>query len=178
MGITDTVKNIFNSNDEKVDIEEISENTDNLIRSSHPDIAEAAYDLLCEKYSREELPFTQARPVLLEAERRLGYKTQEIIDELNRIELIEEGSIAGVDLQTMLYIIEEDAGENNNFVVLGGGESLIYNFAELEDWGQYETELIIMANKIAGEENDLHKHLLLDTVVILPKDPDIIYEVE
>lgn len=177
MGITDTVKKIFNS-DEEVDIEEVSENTNNLIRSSHPDIAEKAYELLCEKYSREELPFTQARPVLLEAERRLGYKTQEIVDELNKIELIEEGSIAGVDLNTMLYLIEEDAGGNNNFAIFGGGESLIYNFAELEDWGEFETELIIMANKIAGKENDLHKHLLLDTIVILPKDPDIIYEVE
>lgn len=143
-------------------------------RPSSNDIAEKAYEKLASKVDEDDIPFEEPVPVILEAERQFSIMRDDIISELEDIKRKEEESVSGAEIDTMIYIIDEDAGKTGKFTLFGGAESLIYNTARKYGWHEYEAELVYQSNRLAAKENNLHRHLLLDTVVIVPNDRDLI----
>jgi len=90
-----------------------------------------------------------------------------IIEELDRIVDLEENSVSGSEVDTMLYVIERNGGENSDIAVLGGGESLLRNACERLELTDDETDIVVQAHTVAGRENGFDRHLLLDTVAFL-----------
>ena len=144
-------------------------------RPSSNDIAERAYDEVAREAGGEDnLPFDDPRPVLLEAERQFSMMRDDLIEKIEDIQQKEEESVSGADIDTMLYIIDKNAGKTGKFTLFGGAESLIFNTAEKFGWHQYEAQLVYKSNEIAAQENNLHRHLLLDTVLIVPNSEEVI----
>lgn len=143
-------------------------------RPSSNDIAEKAHESLVSKVGEDEIPYEEPVPVILESERQFSIMRDDIIEKLESIKRKEEESVSGADIDTMLYVIDEEAGKTGKFTLFGGAESLIYNTAEKQGWHEYEAELVYEANRLAAKENNLHRHLLLDTVLIVPNSRDLI----
>jgi hypothetical protein len=143
-------------------------------RPSSNDIAEEAHESLVSKVGEDNIPYEEPVPVILEAERQFSVMRDDIIGKLEDIKRKEEESVSGAKIDTMLYIIDEEAGKTGKFTLFGGAESLVYNTAEKNGWHQYEAELVYEANRLAAKENNLHRHLLLDTVIIVPNSRDLI----
>lgn len=160
-------------NSEDIDLESSGE-LDFIVRPSAKDVAEEAYDRMSEEVNESELPFDDPRPVIIESERQFHMIIEELIEKIEEIQQKEEESVAGAEIDTMLYIVDKNAGKTGKFTILGGAESLLYNTAEKNGWNKYETKLVYEANRIAARENNLHRHLLLDSVIIIPNDIDII----
>lgn len=140
-----------------------------IVRSSAEDITEEAFENVKEKMDEdEEIPYENPRSVLVESERQFANMREALIEKIEVIKRKEEESVSGADIDSMLYIIEKNAGKTGKFTLLGGAESLIYNTANNFGWNKYERELVYEANRLAAEENNLHRHLLLDTVVVIP----------
>ncbi len=172
--ITSLLTELFGDK-EDLGIEE-DEELDFIIRPSSKEVAkEAYYKLIEEVGDADSLTFENPQSVLLESERQFSLIRDDIVSELDDIKEKEEGSVSGADVDTMLYIIDKNGGKTGQFTLIGGAESLIYNTGRKYDWHPYETELVLIANKIAAEKNDLHRHLLLDTVLIIPNDERIVY---
>lgn len=143
-------------------------------RPSANDIAEQAHESLVSKVGEENIPYEEPVPVILESERQFSIMRDDIIGKLEDIKRKEEESVSGADIDTMLYVIDEEAGKTGKFTLFGGAESLVYNTAEKHGWHEYEAELVYEANRLAAKENNLHRHLLLDTVLIVPNSRDLI----
>ena len=92
---------------------------------------------------------------------------EQIIEELDRIVSLEENSVSGADIDTMLYVIHRNAGVEGNVAVLGGGESLLRNVCEELDLTLDETDIVVQAHTEAARKNGFDRHLLLDTVAFL-----------
>lgn len=163
----------LNKDDDKIDLESSGE-LDFIIRPSAKDVAEEAYNRLCENANQSELPFDDPRPVIIESERQFNLIREGLIKKIEEIQQKEEESVAGAKIDTMLYIVDKNAGKTGKFTILGGAESLLYNTAQKNGWNKYETKLVYEANRIAARENNLHRHLLLDSVLIIPNDTEII----
>ncbi len=147
-----------------------------IVRPSAKEIVEEAYvELLNEVGNKEDIPFDDPQPVILESERQFALIRDAIVKEIERIQEKEEGSVTGADIDTMLYIVDKNAGKSSQFTIFGGAESLIYNTGNKYDWHPYETELILIANRIAADKNNLQRHTLLDTTLIVPNDERIVY---
>ncbi len=147
-----------------------------ITRPSSNKIVNKAYNELLEEIGDEdEIPFDDPKPVVLESERQFSLIRESIIEEIERIQAKEKGSVTGADIDTMLYIVDKSAGKSSQFTIFGGAESLIYNTGMKYNWHPYETELVLKANRIACEENKLQRHILLDTAIIVPNDERIVY---
>lgn len=144
-----------------------------IVRPSSEEVAELAEKKVRNK-ARQEPPFDNPKPVIKASERQLMLLRDDLIEKIENIKRKEEESVSGADLDTMLYIVDKKAGKTGKFTIFGGAESLIYNLAERQGWHSLETELVIEANKIAAKQNNLHRHLLLDQVVILPNDKEVL----
>jgi hypothetical protein len=145
-----------------------------IVRPSSEEVAQAAYRELQEEVENEsDIPFDDPRPVIREAERQIMIIRDDLIEKIEDIKKKEEESVSGAEIDTMLYIVDKKAGKTGKFTILGGAKSLIYNLAEEQDWHPYEREIVLKANEIAARENNLHRHLLLDSVVIIPNDEEI-----
>lgn len=152
---------------------------DFIIRPSAPESVREAYKKVRREASTtEEIPFENPRAVVLESERQLCDMRNALVAEVERIEETEEGSVTGADVDTMLYMVDKNAGKTGKFTILGGGESLIYNIGKKNNWHPLETKLILYAHEFACEKNNLERHLILDSAVIIPNDPEIIDEGE
>ncbi len=153
-----------------------SDELDFIVRSSAQEIAQEAYQELREEVDNPNtIPFDDPRPVLLEAERQFALLRDTLVEEIERIKEKEEGSVTGADIDTMLYIIDKRAGKTGQFTLFGGAQSLVYNTGRKYDWHPYEAELVIKAHEIAARRNNLHRHLLLDKVLVVPNDERIVY---
>lgn len=147
-----------------------------VVRSSAQDVVEEAYvELVNEIGDESEIPFENPQAVILESERQFSLLNDSLVEEIERIQEKEEGSVTGADIDTMLYLIDKNAGKSSSFTVYGGAESLIYNTGQRYGWHPYETELVLKANRIAAERNNLERHLLLDKVLIVPNDERMVY---
>lgn len=146
-----------------------------IVRPSREEVAEKAFqELKQESNNPEDIPFNDPRAVLLESERQFYKIRDDLVKKIEDIRRKEEESVAGADIDTMLYVVEDNAGKTGNFTLFGGAESLVYNTGEKYDWHPYEVELILKANRIAAEQNNLHRHLLLDNVLIVPNEETLI----
>lgn len=159
--------------EESVDIN-VDEELDFIVRPSAKDVADQAYNNITDDSSNSELPFDDPRPVIIESERQFCLMRDDLVEKIEEIKQKEEESVSGADIDTMLYLIDKNGGKTGKFTLFGGAESLIYNTAEKNGWNKYEAELVYEANRIAARENNLHRHLLLDTVVIIPNELEII----
>jgi len=147
-----------------------------IVRPSAKEIVEEAYtELLNEVENRDKIPFDNPQPVILESERQFALIRDSLVEEIEQIQEKEDGSVTGADVDTMLYIIDKKAGKSGQFTIFGGAESLIYNTGEKYDWHPYEIDLVLKANRIAAKRNNLQRHLLLDTAIIVPNDERIVY---
>lgn len=145
-----------------------------IVRPSSEEVAEAAYrELEREVNDPSEIPFDDPRPVVREAERQIMLIRDELIEKIEAIKKKEEESVSGAEIDTMLYVVDKNAGKTGKFTIFGGAESLVYNLAAEQGWHPYERDIVLKANKIAARKNNLHRHLLLDSVVIIPNDEDI-----
>lgn len=145
-----------------------------IVRPSAEEVADLAEKKLRQEVDDEsQIPFEDPRPVIREAERQMMMIREAIIEKIENIKRKEEESVSGADIDTMLYIVDKSAGKTGKFTVIGGARSLVYNMAEEQGWHPYERDLILNANKIAARKNNLHRHLLLDTVVIIPNDQEV-----
>lgn len=145
-----------------------------IVRPSAEEVADLAEKKLRQEVDDEsQIPFEDPRPVIREAERQMMMIREAIIEKIENIKRKEEESVSGADIDTMLYIVDKSAGKTGKFTVIGGARSLVYNMAEEQGWHPYERDLILNANKIAARKNNLHRHLLLDTVVIVPNDQEV-----
>lgn len=151
-----------------------SEELDFIVQPSAKDVADQAYNNLTDDKDKEELPFDDPRPVIIESERQFCIMRDELVEKVEEIKQKEEGSVSGADIDTMLYLVDKKGGKTGKFTIFGGAESLIYNTAERNGWNKYETELVYEANRIAARQNNLHRHLLLDTVVIIPNSLEMV----
>jgi hypothetical protein len=160
-------------NDESTELD-VDEELDFIVRPSAKDVADQAYNNLTDSANSSELPFDDPRPVIVESERQFSLIRDDLVEKIEEIKQKEEGSVSGAEIDTMLYLIDKNGGKTGKFTLFGGAESLIYNTAEKNGWNKYEAELVYEANRIAARENNLHRHLLLDTVVVIPNDLEII----
>ena len=145
-----------------------------IVRPSSQEVAEQADRLLREEVEDEsQIPFENPRPVIREAERQLMMIREKLIEKIEAIKRKEEESVSGAKIDTMLYIVDKNAGKTGKFTIFGGSESLVYNLAEDQGWHPHERDLILKANEIAAKKNNLHRHLLLDSAVIIPNDEEI-----
>lgn len=166
--------NELRGDEDDLDVE--NEHIDFITRPSEKEVVEEAYnELLQEINNPEEIPFDNPQPVIIEAERQFSIIRNSLVEEIERIQEKEEGSVTGADIDTMLYIINKNAGKSGQFTLFGGAESLVYNTGQKYDWHPFETELVTKANKIAAEKNNLTRHLLLDIAIIVPNDERIVY---
>lgn len=162
---------------EEEDLDINSTDKDFIVRPSATEVVEEAYmELMNEIENPEDVPFDNPQPVILESERQFSLIRDSLVEEIERIQEKEEGSVTGADIDTMLYIINKNAGKSGQFTLFGGAESLIYNTGSKYDWHPYETELVLKANRIASEKNNLKRHLLLDVALIVPNDERIVYQ--
>lgn len=171
----DLLTQLTDTGEDAVDVQSENFELAFIKRPSSKDIAEEAHKELLNKVEDEsEIPYEDPVPVILEAERQFSMMRDDLLDKLEDIKRKEEESVSGADIDTMLYVIDEDAGKTGKFTLFGGAESLIYNTAEKFGWHRYEAELVHIANRKAARENNLHRHLLLDTVLIVPNSKDLI----
>lgn len=167
--------NELRGDEEDLDIESQRE-VDFIVRPSAKEVVEEAYnELLSQVENPSEIPFDNPQPVVLESERQFSLIRDSLVKEIEKIQEKEEGSVTGADIDTMLYIINKTAGKSGQFTIFGGAESLIYNTGSKYDWHPYETELVLKANRIAAQKNNLQRHLLLDMAIIVPNDERIVY---
>lgn len=160
---------------DELDVDD-QEELDFIVRPSAQEVAEEAYFELRDRLDDpSNIPFDNPRAVLFESERQFARMRNQLVHEVERIREKEEGSVTGADIDTMLYIVEKNSGKTGQFTLFGGAESLIRNTGEKYDWHPMEVELIIIANEIAARENNLHRHLLLDKVLIVPNSEDVVY---
>lgn len=160
------------SDEEELDLEAEAE-LSFIIRPSSEEIAELAEKRVKQK-SEQDVPFDDPRPVIREAERQMMFIREELIEKIEEIKQKEEESVSGADMDTMLYIIDKNAGKTGKFTIFGGAESLVHNIADKQGWHPLERELVKEANKIAAKKNNLHRHMLLDMPVIIPNDKEVL----
>lgn len=145
-----------------------------IVRPSAEEVADRAEkELINEVDDESQIPFENPRPVIREAERQMMMIRDDMIEKIDNIKRKEEESVSGAEIDTMLYIVDKSSGKTGKFTVIGGAKSLVYNMAEEQGWDPYERDLVLKANKIAARKNNLHRHLLLDTVVIIPNDQEV-----
>jgi len=167
--------NELRGEEEDLDLEEHNK-IEFVIRPSSKEVVEEAYnELLREINNTEDIPFENPQPVILESERQFALIRNSLVEKIEAIQEKEEGSVAGADIDTMLYVIDKNAGKSGQFTLFGGAKSLVYNTGQKYDWHPYETELVLKANRIAAEKNNLMRHLLLDDVIIVPNDERMVY---
>lgn len=170
----DIVKEIFQDTEEETD----SSSVDFIVRPSSETVARAAYKrfLNQEEVSEDELPFDNPREPLLKSELRFAMLRDDIVSEIERIMEQESGSVTGAEIDTLLYMVEKNAGRSGEFTVMGGAESLVRNIGEKFGWHEQVIEFVLYAQDEAARRNDLHRHLLLDTAIIIPNNPDFVEE--
>lgn len=144
-----------------------------IVRPSSEEVAQLAEKRVRQK-SQQDPPFDNPRPVIRESERQMMLLREDLIEKIEDIKRKEEESVSGAEMDTMLYIVDKNAGKTGKFTIFGGSESLIYNLAERQGWHALERELVLEANKIAAKKNNLHRHLLLDTVVVVPNEEEVL----
>lgn len=146
-----------------------------VIRPSSEKVTEEAENIIRDRVDNaEDIPYDDPRPVIRAAESQMMKIRDDLVDEVQSIKKKERESVSGSDTDTMLYVIDDNAGKTGKFTILGGAESLIYNLADKQDWHPAERDLIYEANRIAAQKNNLQRHLLLDTVVIIPNDKEVL----
>lgn len=155
---------------------ELDSEADFIVRPSYSEVAEEAMNNVLENnnISESDLPYDNPRSVILDSEKEFMKIREDVVDKLQSVREKDKKSVSGSNIDTMLYIVETNAGKTGKFTIIGGAESLVYNMSEMKGWDRLKRELILEANKIAGRENNLHRHLLLDTVVIIPNDNEIL----
>jgi hypothetical protein len=165
--IGDTIEN----NIDFVNQSQLQEDREFITRPSSDNIVKSAYEeyLSENNLSHEESSIDNPKQVIVESEVRFAQVRDDIVKEIERIES-KAGEKTGEDIETMIYIIEKNAGRSGMFTILGGAESLMWNTGSRYSWSDEQTELILKANNLAAEENDYERHLLLDSVAILPNN--------
>lgn len=131
---------------------------------NHPDIDEEANVPV-------ELDIADPHATVEQAENVLRSASGPLLEKLDQIVRMEENSVSGSDIDTMLYVVEEDAGEDGDITLLGGGESLLRNVATELNLTPDERELVVEAHAVAARRNGYDRHLLLDSIAFVPS-PD------
>ncbi len=168
------LNDLKNSSDElDVDNEELNY----IIRPSNEEISKKAFEIVLDEHdlTKDQITIDNPQDIVLAAEKEFYKRRDDIIEEIERIMELERGNVTGADIDTMLYIVDKNAGKTGQFTILGGAESFIYNLAHQNNWHPLEVDLIIEANKIAGRENGLHRHYILDIAIIIPNDKEMLY---
>lgn len=140
---------------------------DIIIKASNEEVVDNAHKKIKEQYS--SLSYENPRSVVMEGELILANMRDEIVNKIDEITKKERESKSGAEIDTMLYVVDRDAGRSE-FTIIGGAKSLIYNMSEQQDWTPEERDLFLQANKIAGNKNNLERHQILDVVAIIPND--------
>lgn len=147
-----------------------SENLRFITAPSSQDIVKEAHKKLLaeEELTEDELPYDNPRVVILEAQKKIVELRDDLVGEIERIIEKEEGNVSGADIDTMLYIVDKKAGKTGRHTVIGGAESFIRNLSDKNNWHPYELKLVLNAHEIAAKENNYHRHLLHDLLIIIP----------
>lgn len=177
--------------DEEYDTTGLREDTvsDKLVPPTNRGVIEEALDSLIKKRQEEKardrlqqagvdtvdtesievtLELSDPEDIIEESTRKLADIRDKLIEELDRIVALQENSVGGADIDTMLYVVDRNAGAVGNYTVVGGGESLVWNLGNKNGWTKDEIDFIIECHRVAGQKNGLGRHLLLDSVVIIP----------
>lgn len=170
----DEIKNIFQDSEETSE----SDGLDFVVRPSSENVAIAAYRRFMEQedVTEDELPFDNPRTPLLKSELRFALLRDDVVTEIERIMEQEQGSVTGAEIDTLLYLVEKNAGRSGQFTIMGGAESLVRNIGEKFGWHEHVIELVLYAQDEAARRNNLHRHLMLDTAIVIPNDPDFVTE--
>lgn len=99
----------------------------------------------------------------------LGLLEADILSELDRIVSLEENSVSGADIDTLVYVIIRGENNEKGVTVLGGAESLLRNACNFLECTEDEKELVLAAHEVAAERNKFDRHELLDSVAFIPR---------
>ncbi len=73
------------------------------------------------------------------------------------------------DPSDFLYIIDE----TDEMLIMGGAKGIFINLADRLDLSKRNTEAVIHAHKAAASFNGYAEHLVMDDVLLIPKDEDV-----